>query len=73
METSEEAEKNSNTRNFQVVRVLVLCLDGNQRQTPEAKVRKVLFAEKRKERLHGVMKRDLETSGPLSQVGNQVL
>jgi hypothetical protein len=35
-----------------VVRVLVLHLDGNQRWTAAAKVRKVLFVEKRKERLH---------------------
>jgi hypothetical protein len=57
-------------RNFQVVRGLVPCLDGNQRWTPAAKVRKVLFADKRKERPHGVMHRDPETGGPLGQVGN---
>jgi hypothetical protein len=34
----------------QVARVLVLCLDGNQRWTAAAKVREVSFAEKRKER-----------------------
>jgi hypothetical protein len=39
--------------NFWVVRVLVLLLDGNQRWTQAAKVRKVLFVEKRKERPHG--------------------
>jgi hypothetical protein len=37
--------------------------------TQAANVR-VLFAEKRKERLHGVMQWDLETGGLLSQVGN---
>jgi hypothetical protein len=42
-------------RNFPVVRVLVPCLGGNQRQTQAAKVKKILFAEKRKERLHGVI------------------
>jgi hypothetical protein len=56
-----------------VVRVLVSLLEGNQRQTGTGKVKKVLFAEKRKERLHGVMQRDLETGGPLGQVGNWVL
>jgi hypothetical protein len=38
-----------------------------------AKVRKVLFAEKRKERPHGVMHHDPQNSGLLSQVVNQVL
>jgi hypothetical protein len=37
------------------------------------KVRKLVFAEKRKEWLHGVMWWDLETGSPLGQVGNQVL
>jgi hypothetical protein len=36
-----------------VVRALVLLFDGNQRWTQAAKVKKVLFAEKRKERAHG--------------------
>jgi hypothetical protein len=45
----------------------------NQRWTGAAKVREVLFVEEKKERLHGVMQRDLETSGPLSQVGSWVL
>jgi hypothetical protein len=44
--------------NFWVLRVLVPSLDGNQRRTRAGKVRKVLFAEKRKERPHGVMQRD---------------
>jgi signal recognition particle receptor subunit beta len=57
-------------RGAQVVRVLILLLDGNQRQSQAAKVREVLFLEKRKESLHKIMKQDLETSGPLSQVGN---
>jgi hypothetical protein len=56
-----------------MVEVLIPRLDGNQRQTQATKVRKVLFAENRKERPHGVMQQDPETSGPLSQVGNQVL
>jgi hypothetical protein len=60
-------------RGAQVVRVLVPLLDGNQRQTRAAKVKKVLFAEKRKERLHEVMQWDLEAGGLLSQVGNRVL
>jgi hypothetical protein len=47
-----------------VVRVLVLHLDVNQRQTQAAKVREVLFAEKRKERPQGVMQQDPETGGP---------
>jgi hypothetical protein len=34
-----------------VVRALVLLFDGNQRWTQAAKVKKVLFAEKRKESL----------------------
>jgi hypothetical protein len=55
-------------RNFQVVRVLVPLVDGNQRRTQAAKVREVLFAEKRKERMHGVMQQ--EAGGPLGQVGN---
>jgi hypothetical protein len=38
-----------------------------------SKVREVLFVEKRKERLHGIMKRNPETGGPLGQVGNWVL
>jgi hypothetical protein len=42
-------------------------------QTRAAKVRKVLFVEKRKERLHGFMHQDPETSGPLGQLGNWVL
>jgi hypothetical protein len=37
------------------------CLDGNQRQTQAAKVREVLFAEKRKERHMRGMQQDLET------------
>jgi hypothetical protein len=56
-----------------MVRVLVLLLDGNQRWTQAAKVREVLFAEKRKERLYGDMQWDPATSGPLSQVGNWFL
>jgi hypothetical protein len=46
----------------------LVCLDINNRWTRAAKVRKVLFAEKRKER-----QQDPETGGPLGQVGNQVL
>jgi hypothetical protein len=60
-------------RRAQVVRVLGPLLDENQRWTPAAKFKKVLFVEKRKKRLHGVMQWDLETSGPLGQVGNWVL
>jgi hypothetical protein len=60
-------------RGARVVSVLGLLLDRNQRRTQEAKVREVLFIEKRKERLHGVMQWDPETSGLLGQVGNQVL
>jgi hypothetical protein len=60
-------------RNFQLVRVLDLLLDGNQRQTRAAKVRRILFVEKRKEKLHGAMQQNLEISGPLGQVGNWVL
>jgi hypothetical protein len=56
-------------RGARVVRVFSLLLDRNQRQTLSAKVR-VLFVEKRKEKLHGVMQWDSETGGPLSQVGN---
>jgi hypothetical protein len=44
-------------RNFWVVRVLGLLLDRNQRRTGTAKVREILFVEKRKERLHGGMQR----------------
>jgi hypothetical protein len=57
-------------RNFWVVRVLGPLLDGNQRQTQAAKVRNILFVEKRKERLNGAMQRNLENIGPLCQVGN---
>jgi hypothetical protein len=57
-------------RNFQVVRVLIPLLDGNQRQIRAAKVREVLFAEKRKERLCEVMQQNPETGGPLGQIGN---
>jgi hypothetical protein len=56
-----------------VVRVLGPLLDRNQRQTPAAKVTEVLFVEKRKEILYEVMHPELETCGPLSQVGNWVL
>jgi hypothetical protein len=49
-----------------VVRVLVPHLDGNQRQTPAAKVRKVLFAEKRKESPHRVTWRDRKLWTPES-------
>jgi hypothetical protein len=35
-------------------------------------VRKILFVEKRRERLHEGMLRDLETGGPVGQVGNWV-
>jgi hypothetical protein len=48
-------------------------LDRNQRWTQAAKVRNVLFAEKRKERPHEVIQWDLETSSPLSQIGNWIL
>jgi hypothetical protein len=60
-------------RNFRVVRVLDLLLDRNQRRTQAAKVREVLFVQKRKERLHGVIQWDLETNDPMGQVGNWVL
>lgn len=56
-----------------MVRVLGLLLDRNRRQAQVAKVRKMLFIEKRKERLHGGMQWDLESGGPLGQVGNRVL
>jgi hypothetical protein len=56
-----------------VVRVLGPHLDGNQRPTQAAKVRKVLFAEKRNARPHGDMRQDPETASPLVQVGGQVL
>jgi hypothetical protein len=45
---------------------VVPCLDGNQKWTGAAKVRKVLFAGNRKERPHGV--RNPGTSSPLGQV-----
>jgi hypothetical protein len=57
----------------QVVRALVPLLGGNQRQTGAAKVREVLFVEKKKKRQHGVMQWDPETGGLLNQVGNWVL
>jgi hypothetical protein len=56
-----------------MVEVLIPRLDGNQRQTQATKVRKVLFAERRKESLHGVMQPDLETDSPLGQFGKWVL
>jgi hypothetical protein len=37
-----------------------------------AEVRKILFVEKRREKLHGGMQWDPETSGPVGQVGNWV-
>jgi hypothetical protein len=46
------------------VRVFVPSLDGNQRQTRAAKVKKVLFAEKRKERPQRVMQQDPELVVP---------
>jgi hypothetical protein len=54
-----------------VVRILVVLLDGNQRWTQGARVKR--FYLQRRERLHGVMQQDLETCGPLGQVGNWVL
>jgi hypothetical protein len=50
-----------------------LALRWKSKADSAAKVRKVLFAEKRKESLHGVMQWDLETGGALGQVGNWVL
>jgi hypothetical protein len=46
--------------------------EWKQRQPPAAEVRKILFVEKRRERLHGGMQLDPETSGPIGQVGNWV-
>jgi hypothetical protein len=60
-------------RNFRVMRVLGLLLDGKQRRTRAAKIRKNSFAETRKERLNGVMQQDPETGGPLGQGRNWVL
>jgi hypothetical protein len=60
-------------RGAQVVRVLGLLLDRNQRWTRVAKAREALFVEKRKERLYGVIQWDPETGGLLSQDGNRVL
>jgi hypothetical protein len=51
-------------RNFWVVRVLCVLLDGTQRWTRAAKVRKILFVEKEKEMLYGSVRKDPETSGP---------
>jgi hypothetical protein len=51
----------------------LLCLYRNQRQSQAAKVRKVLFAEKRKERPNGLMQWDPETCSSLGQVGNRLL
>jgi hypothetical protein len=36
-------------------------------------VRKILFVKKRRERLHGGMQWELDTGGPMDQVGNWVL
>jgi hypothetical protein len=41
-------------------------------QTPAAEVGKILFVEKRRERLHGGMHEAPKTSGPVGQVGNWV-
>jgi hypothetical protein len=59
--------------NFWVLRILGLLWDRNQRQTGAAKVRKILFVVKRRERLHGGMQQDPETGGPMGQVGNSFL
>jgi hypothetical protein len=40
--------------------------------TPAAGVRRILLVEKIRERLHGGMQGDLETGGPMGQVGNWV-
>jgi hypothetical protein len=37
-----------------------------------AEIRKILCVKKRRERLHGNMQRDQETSGPMGQVGDWV-
>jgi hypothetical protein len=47
--------------------------DRKQRQTQAAEVRKVLVVEKRRERLHGGLQGDPETSDPMGQVGNWIL
>jgi hypothetical protein len=51
---------------------LGLLWEWKQRCTPTAEVRKILFVEKRRERLHASMQWDPETSGPMGQVGNWV-
>jgi hypothetical protein len=48
-------------------------LGWKSKAIPAAKVKKILFAEKRKERPHGVMQQNLEIGGPPGGVGHQVL
>jgi hypothetical protein len=60
-------------RNFRVFRVLGSTLRMKAEHTPAAEVRKILFVEKRRERLHWGMQQDLESGGPGGQVGNWVL
>jgi hypothetical protein len=53
-------------RNFRVLRGFGLLLARKKRRTQAAKVRKILFAEKRKKkkRLHGGMQQDWKTVVP---------
>jgi hypothetical protein len=59
-------------RNFQVFRVLGCILRIKAQVDSRSRGQNILFVEKRRERLHGVMQGDQETGGPMGQVGNWV-
>jgi hypothetical protein len=59
---------------FQVFRILGSTLKMKAWTfTSAAEVGKILFVEKRRERLHAGIQEDLETCGPMGQVGYWVL
>jgi hypothetical protein len=68
-----ENDAQKTCRNLQVLGFLGPLWEWKHRWTPAAEVRKILFVEKRRERLNGGIQGDLETSGPVGQVGDWVL
>jgi hypothetical protein len=67
---SKTSDTQMTRRNFWVLGFLV-CSEIESRGGLQQQ-RKILFVEKRSERLHGGMHQDLENGGPMSQVGNWV-
>jgi hypothetical protein len=55
-----------------VFEVLGSTLRMKAQWTPAAEVGKILFVEKRRERLYGVIQGDLETDGSVDHIGNWV-